>query len=272
MERIHENYLYIQYMWNNFLYYSHSPGSYKTNMRIQLFNNIPGWNRLKNTNIGESQQNSNFILFASRKIYYSYKSDLLVLKSNIPIWRETKVLQNANCTMLYKNIMVTVCLESRRCHYLPILPLCHGFNKHFSRRRKCRLIFLFSFPADNDSFTHPLCFISFPAYLGGIYKNKLSPRFFNWFGIFFSISSSADSKMLLDDLNSLSLSGKLYLNLENCFCITFSRNKNMSYHQYYMKNTLLYWKIVVKDLGTVYDSKCSFNSISTIFVKKSIER
>lgn len=90
--------------------------------------------------------------------------------------------------------------------------------------------------------------------------------------IFHTVSHLNDCKHIQDDLDRfLEYCGNnsLYLNLNKCHQMTFSRNSNLITHNYTMQDHNLHTCLEVKDLGVIFDSKMTFNKHISYISKKA---
>ena len=92
--------------------------------------------------------------------------------------------------------------------------------------------------------------------------------------IFTEIKNSTDCRMLqnkLDRINSWCSENLLPLNIKKCTIMSFSRKNitNIKF-DYYLENTVIERKYVVRDLGVIFDSKFTFvDHINTIILSAS---
>lgn len=90
--------------------------------------------------------------------------------------------------------------------------------------------------------------------------------------IFASVTSIDDCIKLqndLDNLNKWCIANKLFLNLNKCKILTFTRSHNLILHDYSISNSVLVRVDEMCDLGVTYDTKLNFNRHVHNIVKSS---
>lgn len=108
----------------------------------------------------------------------------------------------------------------------------------------------------------PLFFIIYLNNINQCFKTARFLLYADDLKIYSEIKSQEDCHDLQEDLNGFvnyCQRSSLFLNLEKCNIITFTRNKTVFPYDYKIKNCVLKRVEQFKDLGVVMDSKMSFN-------------